>query len=151
MKKLNYFKESDDHGYIFDSTVFDQEELIPIWDEHSYECIASMLVESMGLESLAHQIVATGLLDPNDLTEEAVEECYDEVVGLVEDALDELWEMIKDNPNQIRFVNNRPVQVLFDNTFTTDMGEFSIYYGDRETLCGTSATFIWRCGLSGVL
>lgn len=144
MKQLNYFHESDDHGYLFDPTVFEQEDYTPIWDEHSYECIASELVASMCLEDLAYQLWQTGRDNPNDVDQEAVDQRYQELEENLEETLNELWDLIKDNPYQCVFVHKDDFFAMFDNTYKQEMNEFSITYGNREWLCGSSATFIWK-------
>lgn len=144
MKQLNYFQEPEDHGYIFDPTVYDQEEIIPIWDEHSYECIVSNLLSQMDLDSLARNIIVPEHYD------DKLDECYNEIFEQIETALNMLWEIIRDNNKQCVFVHHENAFVMFDGTFQKEINEFAIVYTDDMSFYGTSVTFFWREGLSVV-
>lgn len=150
MKQLDYMQELDDHEYLFDPTVFDQESYWPKWDEHCYECIASSLVDAIDLDALANQIVPVDTQNPFDAHE--MGECYAELFRDLSETLDKLWEIIKVDVNQCVFVRNKDFFAMFDNTFVTrDRGEFSIAYGNKENLCGSSATYVWNIAFSSII
>ena len=152
MKRLDYMQELDDDGYLFDPTVFDQESHWPKWDEHCYECIASSLVDAIDLDGLAQQIVQASADAQNPFDSHEMGERYAELFCDLAETLDKLWEIIEADVNQCVFVRNKDFFAMFDNTFVTrDIGEFSIAYGNKEYLCGSSATYVWNIGFSSII